>query len=40
MDESVTLVDSDDDLADDYDDYDEPSEKTAIREPETATESR
>jgi cell division septum initiation protein DivIVA len=40
VDESVTLVDSDDDLADDYDDYDEPSEKTAIREPETATESR
>ncbi|MEU0266060.1 hypothetical protein [Nocardioides sp. NPDC006303] len=39
-DESVTLVDSDDDLDDDYDDYDEPSEKTAIREPETATESR
>lgn len=39
-DESVTLVGSDEDLADDYDDYDEPSEKTAIREPETATESR
>ncbi|EGD41390.1 putative cellulose-binding protein [Nocardioidaceae bacterium Broad-1] len=41
VDESVTLVDSDDDLSDDYDDYDEPSEKTAIREPETAkSESR
>lgn len=40
VEESVTVVDSDDDLGDDYDDYDEPSEKTAIREPETAKSER
>ena len=40
VEESVTVVDSEDGLGDDYDDYDEPSEKTAIREPETAKSER